>query len=65
MPTPPPKRKTTVFLEPDDIRLLKTEAALSGLTASELVAEMLRKRISERQFGPDAEQISALRGRRH
>ncbi len=44
MPSPPPKKKTTLFLTAEQIRALKAEAALSGLSASELVEEMLRVR---------------------
>jgi hypothetical protein len=49
MPSPPPKRKTQLFMEPEDIRLLKAEAAASGLSTSDLVTVMLVRRIAERQ----------------
>lgn len=46
MPSPPPKKRTTLHLKADEIRLLKSEAAASGLSASELVAEMLHVRLA-------------------
>ncbi len=46
MPSPPPKKKTTLFLKEETIRGLKTEAAMSGICTSELVEEMLRVRLA-------------------
>ena len=44
MPSPPPKKRTTLHLTADVIRSLKAEAAMSGVTVSDLVAEMLNER---------------------
>ena len=46
MPSPPPKKSTQLYLKAEEIRSLKAEAAASGISASELVIEMLEARLA-------------------